>query len=98
MKKAEIWHKTTILSTLGKCAFLSDTETIKRGVNLMIKAKKPMGGAAKTFLLALFISLAVYVPIIVYGYGCFQYMGDYNVQQIAFYKLAHEAVKSGNIF
>jgi len=64
----------------------------------MVKAKKPMGGAQKTFWLALFISLAVYVPLIVYGHGCFQYMGDYNVQQIAFYKLAHEAVKSGNIF
>ena len=30
--------------------------------------------------------------------GYFFFYGDFNVQQIPFYKLAHEAVRSGSLF
>ncbi len=52
----------------------------------------------KSFLWAFFISVLVFLPFIIYNGGIFVYMGDYNVQQIPFYKLAHEAVKEGSIF
>ena len=60
--------------------------------------RKPLPGAARAFLYAFFLACAIFVPLIVYNGGCFLYMGDYNVQQIAFYKLAHEAVRSGEVF
>jgi uncharacterized membrane protein YfhO len=59
---------------------------------------KRTGGALRVFLWALLLSFAFYVPIIIYGKGYFLFMGDFNVQQIPFYRLAQEAVRSGNIF
>ena len=50
------------------------------------------------FMLALGISSAIFLPFIVDGSGYFIYYGDFNVQQIPFYRLAHEAVRSGDIF
>jgi uncharacterized membrane protein YfhO len=52
----------------------------------------------KAFLLALGMAFLLFLPFIVYDGGYFIYYGDFNVQQIPFYKLAHEAVRSGNIF
>ena len=59
---------------------------------------KKFSGEKKSFLWAFLISLLVFLPFIIYNGGVFVYMGDYNVQQIPFYKLAHEAVRSGDIF
>ena len=59
---------------------------------------KKFSGEKKSFLWAFLISLLVFLPFIIYNDGVFVYMGDYNVQQIPFYKLAHEAVRSGDIF
>lgn len=50
------------------------------------------------FMLSLAVSAVVFVPFILWGKGIFVYYIDFNVQQIPFYKLAHEAVRSGNIF
>ena len=33
----------------------------------------------------------------IYDKGYFLFYGDFNVQQVPFYKLAHEAVRSGSI-
>ena len=55
-------------------------------------------GALKAFFWALIMACAIFVPLIVYNRGYFLFLGDYNVQQIPFYQLAHEAVKSGNVF
>ena len=51
-----------------------------------------------TFFIALGVAAAFLVPFIVYDKGYFIFFGDFNAQQIPFYKLAHEAVRSGNIF
>jgi len=59
---------------------------------------KSKNGAFKTFFWALIMACAIFVPLIVYNRGYFLFLGDFNVQQIPFYQLAHEAVKSGNIF
>lgn len=50
------------------------------------------------FILSLAVSAVVFMPFIIWGKGIFVYYIDFNVQQIPFYQLAHEAVRSGNIF
>ncbi|MDL2233050.1 YfhO family protein, partial [Ruminococcaceae bacterium OttesenSCG-928-L11] len=51
-----------------------------------------------TFLFALVIGIVIFLPFVIFDGGYFIYYGDFNVQQIPFYKLAHEAVRSGDIF
>lgn len=50
----------------------------------------------KAFLLALGISTAVFLPFLLYNGGYFIFIGDFNAQQIPFYKLVHQAVREGN--
>ena len=42
--------------------------------------------------------LAAVLPFLIYHDGIFFYYGDYNVQQVPFYILAHRAVRSGRFF
>ena len=56
--------------------------------------KKELGFS--TFILALFIATVFFIPYIVTGHGYFIFYGDFNVQQIPFYQLCHQAVRSGN--
>lgn len=55
-------------------------------------------GKAKAFLWALGLSFVIFTPLMIYNRGYFIFLGDFNVQQIPFYRLAHEMVRSGNIF
>ena len=55
-------------------------------------------GAHRAFWLAFLIACAIFLPLMVYNRGYFLFMGDFNVQQIPFYQLAHRAVRSGEIF
>lgn len=55
-------------------------------------------GALKSFFWALFLACCIFIPLMIYNRGYFIYLGDFNVQQIPFYRLAHEAVKSGSVF
>lgn len=48
-----------------------------------------------TFLLGLLLSFLIFLPFLILDHGIFLYYGDYNVQQIPFYSLAHDAVQSG---
>lgn len=52
----------------------------------------------QTFLLAFGIAFAFFVPFIINDNGYFLFFGDFNVQQVPFYKMAHEMVRSGNLF
>lgn len=52
----------------------------------------------QAFLLALGIATVIFLPFVIMDGGYFTYYGDFNVQQIPFYKLAHEAVRSGDLF
>lgn len=52
----------------------------------------------ESFFIALGIAFAFFIPFIIMDKGYFLFYGDFNVQQVPFYKLAHEAVRSGNIF
>ena len=52
----------------------------------------------KAFLLGASISFLFFIPFIVYDQGYFLYYGDFNVQQVPFYQMAHDAIRRGDIF
>ncbi|MEG1043740.1 MAG: YfhO family protein [Oscillospiraceae bacterium] len=54
--------------------------------------------AKQAFFLALGLSLLVFLPFVIFDKGYFFFLGDFNVQQIPFYQMAHDAVRSGDIF
>ena len=49
----------------------------------------------KAFLFGLFFSAAFFIPYIVIGHGYFLYYGDFNVQQVPFYQMIHDQLRSG---
>ena len=51
----------------------------------------------KAFFLGLGLSFLVFIPFMVVDGGRFLFYGDFNVQQVPFYRLAHDAVRSGNL-
>ncbi len=51
----------------------------------------------KSFLLGLGLSFAVFLPFLVVDGGRFLFYGDFNVQQVPFYRMAHDAIRAGNI-
>ncbi len=66
------------------------------------KRKAALLGAQKemyrsTFFFGLLVAALFFIPYILIDRGYFLFYGDFNVQQIPFYKLCHEAIKTGNI-
>ena len=51
-----------------------------------------------TFLVALFAASAIFLPYMFLSEGYFIFFGDFNVQQIPFYKMCHQAIREGNIY
>lgn len=50
-----------------------------------------------TFLLALLTAACLFVPYMILSEGYFTFYGDFNVQQIPFYQMCHQAIRQGNI-
>lgn len=50
----------------------------------------------KTFLIALIFSAIIFIPYMIYDGGYFLYYGDFNVQEIPFYQMIHDAILSGS--
>lgn len=50
----------------------------------------------KTALLSLLFSALIFVPYMIYDNGYFLYYGDFNVQEVPFYQMVHDAIQSGN--
>ena len=50
----------------------------------------------RAFVTALLMGVVLLLPFVVIDGGYFVYYGDYNAQQIPFYKVCIEAVQSGN--
>lgn len=55
-------------------------------------------GGVKSFIWALLLASAIFVPLMIYNGGYFVFLGDFNVQQIPFYRHAHDMIRSGNFF
>ncbi len=51
----------------------------------------------KAFVYGLCISFLLFIPFILVDEGLFLFYGDFNVQQIPFYQMCHDAVRSGNV-
>ncbi len=61
--------------------------------NQLIKDNR--GGAAAVFAMALFAAACIFVPYMIIDGGYFTFFGDFNVQQIPFYQLCHDAIRNG---
>lgn len=51
----------------------------------------------RAFFWGLLLAACVIVPVMIYDNGYFLYYGDFNVQEIPFYRLAHDTILSGDI-
>ncbi len=51
----------------------------------------------RAFFLGLGLSALVFLPFMAVDGGRFLFYGDFNVQQVPFYRLAHDAVRAGQI-
>ncbi len=50
-----------------------------------------------TFLVALITAACLFVPYMIMSECYFTFYGDFNVQQIPFYQMCHEAIREGNV-
>lgn len=65
-------------------------------MNLSFLSKfKSKNNYINVFILGMITAIIIFLPFVIFDKGLFLYYGDYDVQQIPFYKLAHEAVRSG---
>lgn len=64
----------------------------------MEKANKKHKTYIKLFAGGILLYMIMVLPFLVYHDGIFFYYGDYNVQQVPFYILAHRAVRNGAFF
>lgn len=55
-------------------------------------------GYLQAFAYGLVISFLFFIPFIISDSGYFLFYGDFNVQQVPFYQMCHDAIRSGNIF
>ena len=51
----------------------------------------------KAFVYGLCISFLLFIPFIAVDQGLFLFYGDFNVQQVPFYQMCHDAIRSGNV-
>ncbi len=76
-----------------------EKETAEPIISQSKKRKKKSGNTyVRMFLAGTVMYLLAVLPFIIYHGGIFFYYGDYNVQQVPFYILAHRAVRQGNLF
>lgn len=61
----------------------------------VLSSKQTLKNYLKVFGIALLLGLAIFAPFLIYDKGLFIYYGDFNVQQIPFYQMCHDAVKNG---
>ena len=57
----------------------------------------PAGQYLRVFGLAVLLGTIIYLPFLVIDKGMFVYYGDYNVQQIPFYQMCHDMIRSGDV-
>lgn len=53
------------------------------------------GVAVRALLWGMATAAVLFIPFMIYDYGYFLFYGDYNVQQVPFYQMCHDAIRSG---
>ncbi len=66
------------------------------GKRLSVFCDKKHNFGLYTFLTAIIMAIILFVPFIIMNGGIFYYYGDFNVQEIPFYQLVHDAVRNGD--
>ena len=61
---------------------------------ITLKEDNETKNCIKIFILTLILANLVFLPFIIYNKGIFLLYGDYNGQQIPFYRLAHDAIRN----
>lgn len=51
----------------------------------------------RALLWGMLTAAVIFVPFMIYDYGYFLFYGDFNVQQVPFYQMCHDAIRSGNM-
>lgn len=64
--------------------------------NILIKNGK-QNYALKALLFGMGVSFLFFIPFILFDNGYFLFYGDFNVQQVPFYQMCHDAIRSGNV-
>lgn len=52
--------------------------------------------ALRAFALAFFTAGIIFIPFMIFDQGYFLFYGDFNVQQIPFYQMVHDAIRNGD--
>lgn len=63
----------------------------------VLTGEKPKEKYFLAFFIAFVVACGLFIPYIIWDEGYFIFYGDFNVQQIPFYKLAHAAVRNLDI-
>ncbi|MEG0691980.1 MAG: YfhO family protein, partial [Oscillospiraceae bacterium] len=64
-------------------------------VKIGLALEKKRNHMLHVFLIGLGLSFLIFLPFLIFDKGLFIYYGDFDVQQIPFYKLSHEAIRNG---
>jgi uncharacterized membrane protein YfhO len=61
-----------------------------------IQAPERHSYALRALLIGMAVAAVIFIPFMIYDKGYFLFYGDYNVQQVPFYQMCHDAIQSGN--
>ncbi|MDP4119531.1 MAG: YfhO family protein [Bacillota bacterium] len=61
-----------------------------------LRTDKKTNYPLKAFLFGLLFSFIFFLPFIIFNKGYFLFYGDFDVQQVPFYQMIHDAIRSGN--
>ena len=61
-------------------------------------ARWKVPGWLLAFGIALLAAGIMFLPFLIMDRGLFFFFGDFNVQQVPFYQMIHDAIRSGNFF
>ncbi len=80
-----------------RCAIINDNEKMLGGDDLeRIQAPERHSYALRALLIGMAVAAVIFIPFMLYDKGYFLFYGDYNVQQVPFYQMCHDAIQSGN--
>lgn len=68
---------------------------MKKDAGFMNRLVKQEHFYLKTFFTAMVIALVMFLPAMIMDDGYFLFVGDFNSQQVPFYKIAHDAIQNG---